>query len=139
MGPLVPAEPSRGLFAVDETPRDRVRVLPPPALADYVHHLWFRRWSLPSPRVVEALQGLGEGDLALGLAVEAARTIDDQAQLAALAQVMIDARDARGTLAIGKLAAQRGFSLDAAAFPTFGIPTFEPAANSADSGLDPLM
>ena len=88
---------------------------------------------LMTTRVVEALQGLGEGDLALGLAVEAARTIDDQAQLAALAQVMIDARDARGTLAIGKVAAQRGYSLDAAAFPTFGIPTFEPAANSADT------
>ena len=86
-------------------------------------------------RVVEALLSLGESDMATGLSAEAAKTLTDEAQLAALAQTMIDARNARGTLMVGKLAAQRGFSLDAAAFPTFGIPAFEPAVNSAETPL----
>ncbi len=86
-------------------------------------------------RVAEALQALGESELALGLAAEAARTLDDESQLAALAQVMVDARSARGALMVGKLAGQRGFALDAAAFPTFGIPAFEPATNSAETPL----
>ena len=73
--------------------------------------------------------------MATGLSAEAAKTLTDEAQLAALAQTMIDARNARGTLMVGKLAAQRGFSLDAAAFPTFGIPAFEPAVNSAETPL----
>jgi soluble lytic murein transglycosylase len=90
---------------------------------------------LESVRVVEALLGLGENELALGLAADAARKITDEPQLAALAQTMIAAHDARGALMIGKLAAPRGFALDDAAFPIFGIPAFEPASNSAEMAI----
>ena len=36
------------------------------------------------------------------------------------------------SLDIGKQATQRGFALDEAAFPTYGVPGFSPLANSAD-------
>jgi soluble lytic murein transglycosylase len=88
-----------------------------------------------SVKVVEILQQLGESEAALQLASDAARSLSEEAQLAALAQVMIEAKDARGTLTIGKIAIQRGFALDDAAFPLFGIPSFEPAGHSAETAL----
>jgi soluble lytic murein transglycosylase len=85
-----------------------------------------------SIRVVSLLFALGERDLALGLAINIARTEPDEGQLAALAQVMAATQDARATLEVGKAAAQRGIALDEAAFPTFGIPAYQPLTNSAD-------
>lgn len=82
-------------------------------------------------RVAEMLIALGEKDLAATLATEAGKGMKDDAQIAALADVAARAGDARVTLAIGKNALQRGHTLDEAAYPAFGIPAFEPAANSA--------
>ena len=82
-------------------------------------------------RVAEMLVALGENDMAATLATEAVKTMTDEAQIAALADVAARAGDARVTLAIGKTAIQRGHTLDEAAYPTFGIPAFEPALNSA--------
>jgi soluble lytic murein transglycosylase len=82
-------------------------------------------------RVTEMLMTLGEKDLAATLATEAVKSMTDEAQIAALADVMARAGDARATLSIGKTAIQRGHTLDEAAYPTFGIPYFEPALNSA--------
>jgi soluble lytic murein transglycosylase len=55
--------------------------------------------------------------------------------MAALAQAMIAAHDARGALMVGKLGEPRGFALDEAAYPVFGIPAFEAASNSAGTPL----
>lgn len=82
-------------------------------------------------RVSELLFALGEKDMAGALAMEAMRGLDDEAQMAALADVVARNGDARITLAIGKLALQRGHFLDIHAFPLFGIPAFEPATGSA--------
>jgi soluble lytic murein transglycosylase len=82
-------------------------------------------------RVTEMLMALGEKDLAATLATEAVKSMTEEAQIAALADVMARAGDARATLSIGKTAIQRGHTLDEAAYPTFGIPYFEPALNSA--------
>ena len=86
-------------------------------------------------RVVELLEALDQKDLARPLALEAARNLTDEAQIAALAEVLIKARDAGTTLSIGKIASQRGFTLDEPAFPTFGIPSFEPLARSAEKPM----
>ncbi len=86
-------------------------------------------------RVVELLEALDMRDLSTPLALESARKIDDEAQIAALAAVTARARDAGATLAIGKLASQRGFPLDESAFPAFGVPDFEPLAKSADRSV----
>ena len=86
-------------------------------------------------RVVELLGALDQKDLATSLALELARSLTDEAQLAALGAVTARAREARTTLMVGKLGGQRGFLLDEAAFPTFGVPPFEPLANSGSLAL----
>ncbi|MBN9082717.1 MAG: lytic transglycosylase domain-containing protein [Rhizobiales bacterium] len=83
-------------------------------------------------RAVEMFLSIGEKDLAFRLTMELARTLEDKAQIAALADVTRRGDDARATLIVGKLASQRGVALDDIAFPTFGVPAFTPLARSAD-------
>ena len=88
-----------------------------------------------SVQVAALLFSLGERDLALNLALAIVKTEPDEAQIAALAQVVSGTGDARATLTVGKAAAQRGLPLDTAAFPTFGIPDYTPLVNSADRSI----
>jgi soluble lytic murein transglycosylase len=88
-----------------------------------------------SVQVVELLYALGLPDLALPLVIDAAERLHDEAQVAALGTLVSAYHDAHATLAVGKLAENRGFALDDLAFPTFGIPAFEPAPNSADRAV----
>jgi soluble lytic murein transglycosylase len=83
-------------------------------------------------RAVELFESIGEKDLAFRLTVDLAREITDDRQIAALGHVLTRAKDARATLIVGKLAAQRGVALDDIAFPTFGIPKFEKLERSAE-------
>ncbi len=83
-------------------------------------------------RVVELLYSAGLVAYGQPLAYDAARAMNDETQLAALAQVTIDHADALATLTIGKIATTRGYALDEAAFPDFGVPQFSPLAHSAD-------
>ncbi len=82
-------------------------------------------------RVVEFLFSVGEKDLGASLAVEAAQHLSDETQVVALADVVAKQRDAHLSLMIGKLAGQRGIALEHLAFPTYGVPDFEPLQNSA--------
>ena len=86
-------------------------------------------------RVVEILFAAGEREAATALAVDAAQTLKDDAQVAALAKVIDRQQDAHLALTIGKLMGQRGIPVDALAFPTFGIPRFEPLLNSASTSV----
>ena len=101
-----------------------------------------------SVRIVELLYALDENDLALSLAAEAAQHLTSEPQLAALANVVAAERDAHDSLVIGKILGQRQIAADSLAFPTYGVPDFEPLANSAppaivyaiarqESGFDP--
>jgi soluble lytic murein transglycosylase len=83
-------------------------------------------------RVVELLYALGEANLALPLVIDAVQHLPNEPQLAALGAVVAAYHDPRATLRVGKMAGARGFALDDLAYPTFGIPPFEPVANSAD-------
>ncbi len=83
-------------------------------------------------RCVELLFALGERELATSLAFATARSEPDEAQVAALAEVVEATQDARTTLVVGKTAAQRGMAIDEAAFPTFGVPGYQPLDRSAD-------
>ena len=74
----------------------------------------------------------GLDDLADGLAEAAASQWSDEAQLAALAEVVAAHGDAAANVAFGKIATERGFALDASAFPLSGVPQFAPLAGSAD-------
>ena len=83
-------------------------------------------------RVIALLYEAQLGDLALPLALDEARKAVDEGQLAALAKVLIGHGDALASVEVGKRATERGFALDEAAFPTFGVPRFAAVANSAD-------
>jgi soluble lytic murein transglycosylase len=83
-------------------------------------------------RVVEWLYAAGLDDLATPLAEAAAGRWRDEAQLAALARVVAAHADATANVEFGKTATERGFALDEAAFPTFGVPSFAPLPHSAD-------
>ncbi len=86
-------------------------------------------------RVAELLGALEQKDLAAQIAYESARRLDDEAQIAALAAMAWRMGDARITLNVGKYASQRGFTMDEAAFPTFGVPDFERLPGSATPAL----
>ena len=83
-------------------------------------------------RVMELYLQAGLEDCAAPLAYAAAQTWTDEAQLAALGQVI--AAHGSPTLGVtyGKLATERGYALDLAAFPTNGLPAFSPLPHSAD-------
>ena len=83
-----------------------------------------------SVRSVELLYALGENDLALGLAIDAAQHLTSEPQIAALARVVAAQRDAHASLVIGKILALRQMPVDRLAFPTYGVPQFEPLENS---------
>ncbi|GJE05857.1 Membrane-bound lytic murein transglycosylase F [Methylobacterium jeotgali] len=77
---------------------------------------------------VRALRLLGEAslkELALPLYIDTAQKLSDAGALQALGDLAVEMKDARALVAIGKLAVQRGLPLDAHAYPTIGIPTYE--------------
>ena len=82
-------------------------------------------------RAIELLYAVGAKDLAVPLVYAAAKTFEDPAQMAALADVVVKDRDAKVALMFGKFASQHGFPIDDLAFPTYGIPAFTAFANSA--------
>jgi soluble lytic murein transglycosylase len=88
-----------------------------------------------SIRVAEFFYALGESDFALPIISDAAKYFADEGQIAALGKVVETGRDARAALILGKLATQRGIPLDDFAFPTFGVPYYQPVANSADKTI----
>ena len=52
-----------------------------------------------------------------------------------LAELTAKYRDARGMLLLGKLALARGYALEHAAFPTFGVPDYTPIGPPVDPAL----
>ena len=85
-------------------------------------------------RAIELYLAAGLDDFVGPVAYAAAKTWDDEAQLAALALVLRARAAASTNVVFGKLATERGFPLDATAFPTFGLPDFEPLSGSAALG-----
>jgi soluble lytic murein transglycosylase len=89
----------------------------------------------PSVRVVELLYALGEKGFAYPLAIAAAKHITSESQLAALAKVIAAQHDAHAALMIGKIIERRRIPIDSLAFPTYGVPDFDPVKNSASPAL----
>jgi soluble lytic murein transglycosylase len=86
-------------------------------------------------RVAELLYQTKLEAFARSLAIDASRAYREDGQLSALAAVAERFADATTAVEIGKQATMRGFALDEAAFPTFGVPSFAPLAGSADLPL----
>ena len=76
-------------------------------------------------RGLKLLAAAGINDLALPLYIDAAKSLADEAEVNALGDVALQAKDARALVAIGKTATQRGLALDVHAYPTIGIPDYE--------------
>lgn len=72
----------------------------------------------------------GLRELGFPLAIEFARGGTDAADLEAVAAILTANADPKGVLTLGKLATQRGQPLDEAAFPTIGIPPFDPVGKT---------
>jgi soluble lytic murein transglycosylase len=73
--------------------------------------------------------------LGTSLLFDLARHLTSTAELEAVAQIAHQARDARTLLAFGKIALQRGYPLDTAAFPTHGIPAFQPVGAAVERAM----
>ncbi len=82
-------------------------------------------------RVIDLYLDSGLDDFVPPVAYAAANVWTDGAQLAALADVLTSKSSAAVNVVFGKLATQRGFPLDAVAFPTFGLPGYQPLPGSA--------
>lgn len=79
---------------------------------------------LPGHRGVRLLYEAGARDLAGTMLMDLAQRLHTTPALEAIAAIARREGDVRSLLAIGKLAVQRGFPLDTAAFPTDGVPDF---------------
>ena len=88
-----------------------------------------------SVRAVELLLAVGEKEAAITLATDAMKNLADEAQLAALGEVVQRAGDAHLSLAMGRLAAHRGVALDDLAFPGYGVPRFATLPGSASRAI----
>jgi soluble lytic murein transglycosylase len=88
-----------------------------------------------SIRVIELLYVLGEKDFAYPLAISAAKHMTSDSQLAALAQIVAAQHDAHAALVIGKILEQRRITVDSLAFPTYGVPDFDPVEHSASPAI----
>jgi len=86
-------------------------------------------------RAIELLFAVGERDTAVALSYDAARRLEGEAQLAALAIVASRQRDAKLSLTVGKLTSNRGIPVDDAAFPAYGIPQFSALPGSAPRSI----
>jgi soluble lytic murein transglycosylase len=74
-------------------------------------------------------------DLAVPLAIDFARTAPSASHVDAIARHFVSMGDAPTVLNIGKLATARGLALEQHAFPTFGIPRYQPLPGSQDKAM----
>ena len=86
-------------------------------------------------RAAELLYAVEARDLAWTMMADLGDKSDDPATLAVLAELTAKYRDARGMLLLGKLALGRGYALDHAAFPTIGVPRYDPIGPPVEPAL----
>lgn len=86
-------------------------------------------------RAVELLYTIGEKEAANALAIADAHYLTSQSQLAALAQIIAVQRNAHISLTVGKILSHRRIAIDSLAFPTYGVPAYEPVENSASPAI----
>jgi len=89
----------------------------------------------PVVQAVALLYAAGLRDMAYPLVIEIGKQGQNAAELDAVGDVVEENRDARALLALGKGATQRGLPLDEQAFPTIGIPNFEPLGSNVEKAM----
>ncbi|WP_281411565.1 lytic transglycosylase domain-containing protein [Enterovirga aerilata] len=89
----------------------------------------------PAAEAVATLYAAGLRDVAVPLIVDIARRSPNVAEIDAVGDLALAHRDARALLVLGKAATQRGLPLDEHAFPTIGIPSFEPVGDRVEPAM----
>lgn len=85
--------------------------------------------------IYKLLQKTDRSSLQLALAYDLAERLPDAAQLGLLAELARADGDARTMTTVGKIALNRGFKLEAEAYPTIGIPSYKPITTDVDRAL----
>jgi soluble lytic murein transglycosylase len=83
-------------------------------------------------RATELLYAVGERDLVVPFLVDLGDKVSDAAVLAELGEIAGRNKDARAMLHVGKPALGRGLPLEYYAFPTIGIPDYQPIGPAVD-------
>ncbi|TCT03501.1 lytic transglycosylase domain-containing protein [Aquabacter spiritensis] len=86
-------------------------------------------------RAIKLLYAIGDRDTPMTIYYDLAWRLRDSGQLALLAQLAEAHSDARGALVVGKESVYEGHPLDAAAFPTFGLPSYSPIGTPVDKAM----
>ncbi|WP_043878991.1 lytic transglycosylase domain-containing protein [Azorhizobium caulinodans] len=86
-------------------------------------------------KAVRLLYALGDRDTAMTILYDLAWRMEDSSHLQMLYQLAQENNDARGALVVGKESVAEGHPLDAAAFPTFGIPNYTSIGNPVDRAM----
>ncbi|MGJ3264005.1 MAG: lytic transglycosylase domain-containing protein [Salinarimonas sp.] len=90
---------------------------------------------VPAARAIALLHEAGLSERTLPLYWGLGDSLEDPALVAALGEAAIERGDPRGLLALGRAAVRRGLPVDVYAYPTLGIPPFEPATDAVDPAL----
>jgi soluble lytic murein transglycosylase len=86
-------------------------------------------------RVIRALIDAEARDLAQPMIIDAAKIAPDMETLVTLGDLLSQYQLPKLTLQMGKVAQARGLFSEEHAFPTFGIPSYEPAGPSAEAAI----
>jgi len=86
-------------------------------------------------KAAELLYAVDARDLAQTMMADIGDKSTDVATLTVMSELTAKYRDARGMLLIGKLALARGYPIEHAAFPTFGVPDYTPIGPPVDPAL----
>ncbi len=89
----------------------------------------------PAAQAVATLYAAGLREIAVPLIFDVARRSPNPAEVDAVGELALANRDARTLLVLGKAATQRGLPLDEHAFPTIGIPSFEPLGDRVEPAM----
>jgi soluble lytic murein transglycosylase len=89
----------------------------------------------PVAQAVATLYAAGLREIAVPLIVEVARRSPNTAEVDAVGDLALAYRDARALLVLGKAATQRGLPLDEHAFPTIGVPSFDPVGDRVELAM----
>jgi len=93
------------------------------------------RARLEVARAIELLYAIDERDLIAGSLADLGERSSDAAGLAAIGEVAARQRDARAMVLLGKSALGRGLPLEHYAFPTFGIPDYQPIGPTTEPAV----
>jgi len=90
---------------------------------------------LEAVKALRMLYAIGDRDTAATIYYDLGARLDDAGQISMLADLAESAGDARGALAAGKEGLAEGHQVDNAAFPDFGLPSFNSIGYPVDKAV----